>query len=152
MFNDIIKDITTSHNEILHENKKIIGKYYTIIKTYPDERYNRVIKARLKDKKYNVQTSRYNQKINYYIFDDHIYYYKDGKQIPELLAPLNEPFPCYVPEIRGSGLISTKFYEIIKISDKMKQEIILSIIKNEFNRKTGIPEDIFKYVIKMFLL
>jgi hypothetical protein len=32
----IIKDITTSHNEILDENKKIIGKYYTIIKTYPE--------------------------------------------------------------------------------------------------------------------
>lgn len=152
----IINNIIENFKEVIDENKKIIGKYYTIIKKYPDNRFITIFTGRLKEIEIHRSLSRYDQTIKHYSFDDFIYYFKNGKEIKLLNSyyenPFYEKYPCFFPEVIHSGLISSKFYEIQKINDKMKQELILSVIKQEFFKKTGISEDIFNYVIKGFLL
>jgi hypothetical protein len=156
MHNFIINDIINTHNEVIDENKKIIGKFYTVIKTYTNKKYIHIFRGRLKKIKYNVSTTYSNQITNYYIFDDYNYYYKNGHElilpVPYYIVPLDEPFPCYIPEIEGTGLVSTKFYERKKINDSIKQEIILFIVKKDFYNKTKIIEDIFIHKIKKFLI
>jgi hypothetical protein len=156
MANYIIEDIINTHNEVVDNNQKIIGKCYTIIKRYTNKQHVSIFKGKLKQIKYNVFPDQPEQMTNYYIFDDYTYYYRNGKELelpaPYHILPLGEPMSCYVPEIPGSHRISAKFYEMKKLDDKIKQEIILSVVKNEFYKKTKLPEDIFEYMIKEFLI
>ena len=147
--------------EITDENK-IIGQYYFIIKNYKTEIL--LFYAKLKNIKKNVGTTSLNSIVDFYYFEDYqkIYklhlgmeiYYENIENIPSLI-PIDVPYTSYRSENLHTGILfSTKFYKRKKISNELKEDILLYGVnktKDELEIKTHIPLHVIDSEIRKYL-
>jgi hypothetical protein len=157
---DRIKDIIiNTYDEIIDDEKIVIGNYYTLIKEYnPYTQY--VFRAKLKKIITNVYKLNDGTVANYYIFDDYVFYYIDNKEInlpaPYHIIPKDSPWTRFVPDKNNSRLISLKFYERKAIEPNFKQQFLSFYpfykLKKVLSKKTSIPEELLQHEIAKYLV
>jgi hypothetical protein len=144
--------------ELIDDNEKKIGNYYIIYKKYFTHPDTILFKGKLTNIVKEVEVN--GKFLDYYYFDDFQFYYKNNQPVklpaPYHVIPKNTPWPVYLPKTQSTyGLISIQFLERKTMNLDLKQQLLslqpFYMIMDEMNRKTSIPYDLLKYVIKSYL-
>uniref|UniRef100_A0A6C0B167 Uncharacterized protein n=1 Tax=viral metagenome TaxID=1070528 RepID=A0A6C0B167_9ZZZZ len=136
------------------ENQKIIGNTYLIRKQYfyGNRMQTTVFIAKLIDIKYNKDITHNHSLIHYYYFD---YCYEIYNNAMLLSEHYKIPYTVsYVPDCSHINLFPTQFYKKIPICASLRKEIhtySFKKVKNEFEKKTRIPESLLTCLIEEYL-
>jgi hypothetical protein len=144
--------------ELIDDNEKKIGNYYTIYKAYFKHPETILFKGRLTNIVKKVQVNGIFQ--DYYYFDDFQFYYKNNQPVklpaPYHIIPKDCPWSDYLPYAQPINVaISIQFLERKTMNLDLKRELLslqpFFITMDEMNKKTNIPVDLLKYEIKPYL-